>query len=123
MTFNSLISSISGARSAIVTGLAVAGPCLLLGYCTGFKSASTRYEAARTLANAKAQELDAGARDHAAADRVRDALAVNHHEEDLIDAISTVPDDRPDRVRVALGCQRLRAQGSAEADLPAICRP
>jgi hypothetical protein len=129
-TLNSLISSISGAWSVIagawrsvVACVAVAGLCLVLGHCEGVSSERARNDAARALANTKALELDAGAQTKASADRVRDALAVNHHEEELIDAISTVPDDRPDRVRVALGCQRLRAQGSAEADLPAICRP
>jgi|GEM_PF-1261960 len=123
MILKTLWESISGARNAILASLAVAGLCLPLGYCTGFKSASARYAAERALANAKALELDAHASDQAAAERVADAITITAHEEELLDAISTVPDDAPDRVRVALGCQRLRQAGTGETDLPAICRP
>tara|TARA_R110000868_G_scaffold32613_1_gene118685 strand:- start:1788 stop:2162 length:375 start_codon:yes stop_codon:yes gene_type:complete len=117
------LGAISGARSAIVTGLAVAGLCLPLGYCKGHADAALKYRAEKALVTAKALETDAHARDAADRSRVADALQISNHEKDLVDAISNVPDDAPDRVRVALGCQRLRGQGTAESDLPAICRP
>jgi hypothetical protein len=116
-------AAVSGARSAIAASLCVAGLCLPLGYCTGFKSASSRCSAERALASTKALEIDAHARDAADQARFADVIAISTHEQDLVDAISTVPDSAPDRVRVALGCQRLRAQGTVEADLPAVCRP
>lgn len=117
------LAAIAGARQAIIAGLAVAGLCLPLGYCAGTRGAQARCDAARALASVKAGEIDARAKDAAAAARVTDALTVERHEQELIDAISAVPDDRPDAVRVALGCQRLRAQGTAEVQLPAVCRP
>ena len=116
------IAALAGARQAIIAGLAVAGLCLPLGYCAGTRGAEARCDAARALANLKAGEIDARAKDAAAAARVTDALAVERHEQELIDAISALPDDRPDAVRVALGCQRLRAQGTPEAQLPPVCR-
>lgn len=123
MTLTSLISSISGARSAILTGLAVAGLCLPLGFCAGHRTASAKYEAARVLASAKAIEIDAHSKETASAERVQDVLAISKKEEELIDAIQSVPDTAPDRVRVALGCQRLRQAGTSEAALPVVCRP
>lgn len=123
MGWDDLAGVISSVRGAAITGLAVAGLCLPLGYCTGMKTERARAEAARSLANAKALELDAHAATAAAEDRVKDVLTIERKEQELIDAIADVDDDQPDRVRVALGCQRLRAQGTGEADLPAICRP
>lgn len=114
--------AISAARNAILTGMAVAGLCLPLGYCAGQRAEKARNEAARALANIEALQVEGAAAEKAAADRVEDALAVERHEQELIDAISKVPDGPPDDVRVALGCQRLRAQGTAAADLPEICR-
>ncbi len=123
MGWDELVGMLSRVREVAITGLAMAGLCLPLGYCTGVKTERARSEAARALANAKALELDAHAGVAAAEDRVKDALTVERHEKELIDAIADIADDQPDRVRVALGCQRLRAQGTGEADLPAICRP
>lgn len=116
-------ASVRAARAAILSAVVAGGLCLPLGYCEGRKSEKARCEASRALANTKALELDAHAGAAAAEDRVKDALAVHEKEEGLLDAIATVDDTQPDRVRVALGCQRLRQQGTSEADLPGICRP
>lgn len=114
---------IVGAKTAIITGLCVAAVCLPLGYCKGERAATAKWDAARSLANTKALEIDGTSKEAAAGERVADALAVERNEEELLDAIATVEDTVPDASRVALGCQRLRTQGTAEADLPAICRP
>lgn len=119
----SLYSAICGARNAILTGLAVAVLVAPVSYCTGLKTAKSRYEAQRALANAKALARDAQAKGLAAGERAADALRISTQEEELIDAIQSVPDDKPDRVRVALGCERLRQAGTRDADLPGICRP
>lgn len=110
-------------KVTIIAVLATAALCLPLGYCEGKSAERARNEAARALANVKALETDAQATEAASADRVADALEVSEQEEVLLDAISEVPDTRPDPVRVKLGCQRLRDQGTASADLPAVCRP
>ena len=96
--------------------------CLTLGYCRGRSDANAHCEAARALANTKALETNAVASDKAATAQVKDALRIKAHEEDLTNAISQVPDTAPDAVRVQLGCQRLRAQGTDPATLPAVCR-
>lgn len=123
MTLSDIFGAVKAAKAALISGVSVAAICLPLAYCTGSRSATARCDAARAIANTKAEENDAHAKDNAAVDRVQDALAIQKHEEELTDAISSVPDDKPDRVRVALGCQRLRSQGTVEADLPAVCRP
>jgi hypothetical protein len=115
-------TALKAARSPVIAALCSAALCLPLGYCRGSADATARAEAARALANTKALKVDAAAKDHAAAARVKDALQVKENEDALVDAISTVPDEAPDAVRVRLGCQRLRAQGTAAADLPALCR-
>ncbi|MGL5735489.1 MAG: hypothetical protein ACRCYS_11535 [Beijerinckiaceae bacterium] len=67
-------------------------------------------------------KVDAAAKENAARDRVIETAAVAASEKVLIDAIQTVPDSAPDPVRVALGCQRLRSQGTPDANLPGVCR-
>lgn len=108
---------IQKARYSIITGLAVAGLCLPLGYCAGHRSASG------PAIDTKAVATNELARDNADQARAADGITITKHEQELTNAISTVPDTKPDPVRIALGCQRLRAQGAAEADLPADCRP
>lgn len=84
-------------------------------------------EAERALATAEAEitllKHDSALRDTAANERQADTTAAREAREELIDAISEIPDERPGPVRVAFGCQRLRNAGYAESDLPAECRP
>lgn len=110
-------TAIQNARSSIISGLVMAGLCLPLGYCAGRRAASTPAIDTRAVAT------NQRARDNADQARAADGITIIQHEQELTNAISTVPDTKPDPVRVALGCQRLRAQGAAEADLPADCRP
>ena len=116
-------AAIVAAKTAIIVGLIVFGLTLPLGYCTGRDHANTKHVAARSLANIKALQIDAAAGTQASEERVADALAVDDNEEELLDAIADVPDTTPDAVRVRLGCQRLYAQGTPPADIPAICGP
>jgi hypothetical protein len=121
--FGGILDTVLGARKIVGAVLITAGLCLPLGYCKGEQAANARHEAARALANTKALQIDAAAGESAAEERVQDALRVERLEEDLLDAISDTPDTAPDLVRVQLGCQRLREQGTAPADLPAVCGP
>jgi hypothetical protein len=107
----------------VINLVAVGGLCLILGFCKGEDSATAKYEAARSLANVKALVIDGEARDQAGNERVADALRIDRNEEELINAISETPDTSPDTVRIMLGCKRLRAQGTAAADLPPVCGP
>ena len=103
-------------------GFIVAAPLFfLLGQCDGRKSERARNDAARAEANVQAMKTNHGATEKAAAERVRDATTVAAQEETLIDAIQSTPDTAPDIVRVRLGCQRLRSQGTDLSNIPA-CR-
>lgn len=121
--FSTVTGFLSAWKAVIFAVAATAALCLPLGYCQGRDAERARNDAARALANTKALELDAEANEAASADRVADALEVTAQEEELLDAISEIPDTRPDPVRVRLGCERLRAQGTPSADLPAVCGP
>jgi len=118
-----LWNSIVAAKAAIFTGLIVFGLTLPLGYCKGHEAATAKYDAERALANTKALQIDAAAGTQASEERVTDALTVDDLEEGLLDAISETPDSAPDRVRVQLGCERLRRQGTSPADIPLVCGP
>jgi hypothetical protein len=104
-----------------VAFIAVASLSFLLGQCDGRKSERARSDAARAEANVQAMKTNQVATEKAAEQRVKDATTVAAQEEELIDAIQTVPDTAPDAVRVRLGCERLRKQGTNTADIPA-CR-
>lgn len=122
MNISDAISAVAGAKQAIITGLAVAGLCLPIGYCSGVQAEKARRDAAQALANVQAMQVAEQAGEAAAEDRVKDALAAEQIRQELIHAISEVSDAQPDAVRVALGCERLRKQGAGEADLPEVCR-
>lgn len=121
-TLTSLWTAITGAKAAIITGLACIALCLPLGYCRGYEAARNKAEAEAALANVTALQRARTADEAAATERVTDALSNAKHESELTDAIADTPDTDPDPIRVLLGCQRLRASGRAEADLPAPCR-
>ena len=118
-----IIPAIAAAKASVITGLCVAALCFPLGYCKGESAAKARADAERSLANTKALKVDAVAKDNAAASRVKDALTVKENEDALVDAISETPDEKPDALRVKLGCARLRAQGEDISRLPACRRP
>lgn len=118
----SIWSGIAAAKSAIATGAICIALCLPLGYCKGYEAATSKATAERALANVDAQKRAVSVADIAATERVVDALAAAKEEGSLTDAIADTPDGAPDSVRVALGCQRLRQAGTADADLPAVCR-
>lgn len=105
-----------------LVGAAIAAPlCFLVGQCDGKRSERAVAAAARAEANVEAVKRDQGATDKAADERVADAAAVTANEKGLVNAIATTPDTAPDAVRVRLGCERLRQQGTDIAAIPA-CR-
>jgi hypothetical protein len=107
-------------RLPIILGglLLVAGLALAL-YLQGRSDGRTKADADRAIANVEAMETDAEAQANAAEARVTDAEQVLELKEELTDAVSQIPDDVPDPVAVALGCQRLRAQGTDTTAIPA----
>lgn len=103
-------------------GFVVAAPLFfLLGQCDGRRSERATAAAARAEANVEALKTDKVATDKAADERVADATVVTAKEKELVDAIADTPDTAPDAVRVRLGCERLRQQGTDTAAIPA-CR-
>jgi hypothetical protein len=112
-----------GPVGALVTGAAVAALCLPLGYCAGQDAARSRAAAERSAANVEALNTARSADEAAGVARVNDALKGAAQQEELLDAIQTVPDVAPDDVRVALGCKRLRAAGTPATAIPAVCGP
>lgn len=116
-------------RTFNAAGWAVVAVCFLLLFVLGWCAVTApgreraKQDAAAAAANARAQAVDAKARDQAADERLTDLKANTQLEKELTDAVSSLPDARPSDRRVALACQRLRHQGTREADLPAVCRP
>jgi hypothetical protein len=105
----------------VVVAAFVALLAFFLGQCSGKSVERSRAAAARAEANVEAMATNAKATEAAAEQRVEDATEVAAQEEVLIDAIQSTPDTAPDAVRVRLGCERLRAQGTDPAAFPA-CR-
>ena len=116
-----ILGTLTGAKSAIITGVVCVAICLPLGYCEGYKAADAKAQAQIALANAEAVKKAKDADEVAAVERVSDALENAKAEQELTDAIVETPDTVPDAVRVQLGCERLRRAGVS--DLPAPCRP
>lgn len=105
-------------------GFILAAPLFfMLGQCDGKKIG--RQQMRTAIAEANTRFLDQKARaDALAADRrLDDTITVNRHEQELRNAIASTPDSAPDAARIALGCARLRANGTSEAAIPTVCRP
>lgn len=96
----------------------VAGGAFLLGQCDGRSTERARNDAARAAANEALLKAQNAAQEQAAIERLTDAQTITEKQEELLDAIAEVPDEKPDAVRVALGCQRLRNQGVDTSGLP-----
>lgn len=95
--------------------------CFPLAQCRGEKIGKQKMELAIEKANTKALQEKARADDLASKQRLTDTIAVNRQEKELRDVVATIPDETPDRVRIALGCERLRRSGQSTAGIPA-CR-
>lgn len=88
-------------------------------YVTGRSDGRAKADAERAVANVEAMKTNEKANANAADDRVADAEQVLELKEELTDAVAEVPDDVPDTVAVALGCERLRRQGTDTTAIPA----
>lgn len=88
-------------------------------YLNGKSSGRAEIETKIERANTEAVATDAKAREAAAEARVADAEAVMELKEELVDAVENTPDEKPDAVRIALGCERLRRAGRDTALIPA----
>lgn len=102
----------------ILIALLLIAAAFFLGRCDGAQSERRAQEAARVKANADALQRDAQAKEQAATERAGDIAAIEAKRKDQVDALQG--DD--DGVRVRAACQRLRAAGTREADLPEQCR-
>lgn len=103
-------------------GLAVFTALILsynVGSCQGRRDGRQQMQSAIDRANTRALQEKARADELAANQRITDTIAVNRQEEALRNAIASTPDSQPDAVRIALGCQRLRAAGTDTARIPA----
>jgi len=84
---------------------------------------AAREELVMAKAELSVLRVDAAAREQAATNRVKDTAEVAAQQKELVDAIKDIPDTTPDSIRVALGCERLRAfYGEKHSALPAACR-
>ncbi|CAN5333413.1 hypothetical protein BH10PSE12_BH10PSE12_02540 [soil metagenome] len=104
-------AALKAAKSPILTGLAVAGVCLPLGYCHGLSAGRAKADGAAAVATVEVMKVDGDAKEVAAIERRSDDANVAAHKEELIDAVATLPDEMPSSRRVALDLrQRARVE-------------
>jgi hypothetical protein len=113
--------AVKAARSSILTGLAVAGVCLPLGYCQGLSAGKAKVTAATAVATVEVMKVDGDAKEVAAIERREDDATVAAHKEELTDAVANLPDEMPSVRRVARACAQLRTQGTDTSAITA-CR-
>ena len=103
--------------------VALAGVLVLLAYCSSDARRDERDKIEREQTQAYVQDLqtDGKAKERAAGERLSDLTINNDREKALTNAVQNLPDARPSDRRVAINCERLRAQGRDPADIPA-CR-
>lgn len=103
---------------------AIAGVSALLawtgGYALGHHDGTKSERAKQAVVVSEAATRNAIATGAANVERVQDTATTNTHERDLKDADNAVADSKPSAARLALNCQRLRAQRGG-SKLPAEC--
>lgn len=114
-------NAIVAAKSAILTGVAVAAICLPLAYCQGLSAGKAKAAASAAVATVEVMKVDGNAKEVAAIERRKDDAAIAAKNEELIDAVADLPDAVPTVRRVARGCAQLRNQGTDTSGIPA-CR-
>lgn len=118
----SAFAFIAGRWQAILIGLAALVLSYEVGHWRGYEAGKAVMQQAIDRANTAALQAQHHADELAATQRITDTIAVSHQEEALRNAIASTPDSAPDATRIALGCRRLLAAGTAPASLPAACR-
>lgn len=114
---------LSGNWQILVAVIVLLPSVFALGECDGRSVGRGQMQHAIDTANTKALQQQQRADTLASAQRITDALAVNHSTEVLRNAIASTPDTAPDAVRVQLGCARLRASGQDTTHIAACGRP
>ena len=113
-------------RSLTALGWAVLIACvavlLLLATCSHYSAREADHAKREAEARAKALDEAIKASDKAAGERLRDIQINQKREKELTNAVTSLPDGAPSPVQRRLACQRLRQQGTRDADLPAVCR-
>jgi hypothetical protein len=99
--------------------LLAVGLALLLAYCSGQKSGKSKIEHQIDQANIKALETNSNAVSNAATDRSVSDQKILETKKELVDAVEATPDSLPNASRIALGCKRLRRQGTDTSVIPA----
>jgi hypothetical protein len=120
------LAALTLARTWWKAGLgALIGAALALpvGRCQGVDVEKARQRERDRAAAEIQQAKNAAAAQAAAAERETDTAAVTVQEKARNDAIDAAPGGRAPPSSVALGCERLRQQGTRPESLPAVCRP
>lgn len=110
-------------RNAVFIGVLLLILFVAIGlYMKGLSDANERNEAARAVEVAASVKIDGVADTEAEKLALKLAEEAAKKKEELINAVSKVPDTVPDDVAVRTGCIELCAAGTSVADLPA-CFP
>ena len=99
--------------------IAVVLLALLTAYCVGRGDGKSKIELEIEKANVEALETNANALGNAADDRVVSNEQILKTKEELVDVVEATPDSLPSATRIALGCERLRRQGTDTSVIPA----
>ena len=94
---------------------------LLLAYCSGRDDGKDAVNQQIDKANVEVLNRDAVAKARANEDREAEHAKQLEAKKELIDAVNKTPDTLPDPARIALGCERLRRQGTDTTIIP-VCR-
>lgn len=114
-----LLSTLTAAKSSILTGLAVAAICTPLGFCTGQKAERSAWQAKIARIEAESAEKQRVA-DKAVFDaRAKDAAQIIAERTEVDHALQNLPDATPSARQHARGCLQLVRQGTAANELVA----
>lgn len=105
----------------IAVGIAaIAAVCILLAYCTGRHDGKSGLQHQIDNANIKAQDTNLNAIANSTEDRSISDAQLLEKKKELIDAVNKTPDTLPSATRIAVGCERLRRQGTDTTTIP-VC--
>lgn len=95
---------------------------LVLVYCSGQHSGKSQIQHQIDKGNLKAEQINANAVSNSTEDRSITDTQLLEKKKELIDEVNKTPDTMPSAQRIAVGCERLRRQGTNTAAIPACNR-